>query len=483
MTHRPILIRGGHVVVGSPREGNVQLVDILIKDSVIREIAPRIDASDAEVIDASDSIVIPGFVDTHNHLWEAALRGITRDWSGIDFGWGMRYNHAPILSPDDIYSGTLAAAVSSLDAGFTTTIDHLHAVNSPEHARAGLRAARESGIRTLWCYGLTDANPPVPVFGGAADRRDDLRTLRTEEFAGSKDTDRVVLGMATNDIGGVPWETIREEYLLARELDLTITTHTDGVFEPGRRPEIELLHADGLLGPRQVHSHANAITDAELRLLADVGAGLSSTPEAELQMGMGFPVFAQADRLGVNVGLGTDDQGNNSADPFMTMRVALHAENGRTFQPILEEAGFGALPDRPVTTLDALYFATLGGARAMGMGGIVGSLDIGKQADVLIVSLVGVHQRPVVNPLSTLLMHSRPSDIRTVLVGGEIVKQSGTILGGLAERATRAVDSAWDSLSQQIEARGGHLPPRPPELMQQLQSAPTAAVNTGAWKE
>jgi hypothetical protein len=115
------------------------------------------------------------------------------------------------------------------------------------------------------------------------------------------------------------------------------------------------------------------------------------------------------------------------------------------------------------------------------MGEFTGSIDIGKQADIAIVSLTGLHQRPVVDPLSTLLMHSRPSDVKTVLVAGDVLKSDGVLTGDRAARAVRLVDAAWDRLSPQIQERGGNLPARPADLLERMTSKPTEFINDAAW--
>ncbi|MDK1474506.1 amidohydrolase family protein [Streptomyces sp. 549] len=476
------LIRGGTVLVGAPRDGRMLRADVLIENGTITRITPEISGTPetARVVDAAGTYVLPGFVDTHHHLWETVLRGMTAEWNILDFAWGMRFHHAGAQQPEDVYASTYAGAVAALDAGITTTIDFAHVVNTPDHAREGVRAVTDVGIRTLWCYGMTEAPSPTPHFASHGDRLGDLRALRTERFAADDARALVRLGVAVNDIGGVPWDVTRTEFLLARELGLTATAHTDSRWGAVRAPEIEWLHRDGLLGPGQIHAHVNAASDTELKLLADSGAGVSSTPETELQMGLGLPVFARAAELGIPSGLGTDIQANNSADPFVWMRLALHAENAHRHQAALESPyGTGALGSPHLGPCDVLHHATLGGAEVLGLGSVTGSLEPGKAADIVLLRTDGVHQRPVVDPMATIVMQSRASDIDTVLVGGEIVKKRGRLTGERSARAVLEVESAWERLEPRIEARGGCLPERPEGLLQQMAQA--AEANAPAW--
>ena len=480
MTAKKTLVSGGLVLVGSPRDSRFERVDVLLVDGKIASIGADLDSADVDdVLDASGTVVIPGFVDTHHHLWETNLRGMTAAWDIIDFSWGIRFHHSGIQSADDIYAGTYAGALSAADAGITTTLDFSHAINSPDHAREGIRAIRDAGIRATFAYGLI-ASPDGPSgFASDEDRRKDLRSLRSELFSSDDKTALVTLGVAVNDIGGVPWEQTKAEYELARELDLLTTSHTDSTWSPQRAPEISWLHHDGLLGAHQVHAHMNTASEHELRLVADAGAAVASTPETELQMGMGFPMFARAAQLGIDVGIGTDIQANNPADAFTQMRLGMHAETARANQPLLDAWGTGALHGVAVTPAEMLYHATLGGARALGLGDVTGSIEPGKAADLVLVRCDQLHHRPLLDSMAILVQHSRVSDVDTVLVAGNVLKRAGALDRPSSSRAAELVDAAWERLDPQIEARGGRLPARPDGLLEQMAQA--SAANAPAW--
>ena len=480
MTANRTLISGGLVLLGSPRDSRFERVDVLVVDGKIASIGADLDRENVdEVLDAAGTVVIPGFVDTHHHLWETNLRGMTAAWDIIDFSWGIRFHHSAIQSAEDIYAGTFAGAMSAVDAGITTTLDFSHAINSPEHARQGVQALRDAGIRSLFAYGLIAAPYAPSGFGSDEDRRNDLRSLRSELFSSGDKAALVTLGVAVNDIGGVPWEQTKAEYELARELDLLSTSHTDSTWSPQRAPEISWLHHDGLLGAHQVHAHMNTASEHELRLVADSGAAVASTPETELQMGMGFPMFARAAALGINVGIGTDIQANNPADAFTQMRLGMHAETARANQPLLDEWGTGALHGVAVAPAEMLYHATLGGARALGLDGVTGSIELGKAADLVLVRSDQLHHRPLIDSMSTLVQQSRVSDVHTVLIAGDVVKRGGELDPRSSSKAAELVDAAWGRLDGQIEARGGRLPARPDGMLEQMAQA--SAANAPEW--
>ncbi len=472
VTPQATLLTGGSVLLGAPRGARFERVDLLVIDGKIAAIGLDLERNDVgEVIDATGTVVIPGFVDTHHHLWETNLRGMTARWDIIDFSWGVRFHHSAIQSPEDIYAGTYAGALGAVDAGITTTLDFNHAINSPEHAREGIRAIRDAGIRTLFAYGLIAAPYAPSGFDHDEARRNDLRALRSEVFSSNDASSRVRLGVAVNDIGGVPWEQTKAEYELAQELDLISTSHTNSTWSPQRAPEISWLHHDGLLGSQQVHAHMNTSTAHELQLVADAGAAIASTPETELQMGMGYPILGRAAELGIAAGLGTDIQANNGADMFTQMRLSMHAETARVNQPILDAWGTGALHGVAMAPEEVLHHATLGGAEALGLAAVTGSIELGKAADLVLVRTDQLHHRPLIDPMAILVQHSRVSDIDTVIVGGTVLKRGGLLNPQSSSRAIALVDAAWDRLRPQIDARGGHLPARPEGLLEQMMQA------------
>lgn len=475
------LITGGTVLIGPALTGSFVRADVLVDDGVITRItpvgqqAPDTGQPDTgqpatEVIDATGTFVLPGFIDTHAHLWEASMRGISADWDIVDFAWGIRYNHAGLHTPDDLYAGVLAGALASLDSGTTTVLDHVHVVNSPDHADQALRAVRDSGLRTVWAYGLTEVPLQSPAFTSPEQRWADARRLR----AALPDGARVSMGLAPNDLLSVPWETTGREFALARELDVLLTAHVNTTWGRWRPQEIEFLAHDGLLGRRQVYSHGDASSDHELELLADAGAALVSTPESELQMGLGMPLFQRAAAAGVTVGLGSDLQANNSPDAFSQMRVARQSENGRRNQSILDQVGIAGLDGVGVTVRQSLHLATLGGATALGLDHLVGSLEPGKAADIVLVRNDAPRHRPIIDPFATVVEHAQVGDVDTVLVNGEVVKRGGALDAARASSAVGLVDAAWARLVERMSARGGPKPPRPDDLFDQVSASMVA---------
>ena len=444
------------VLVGDPGDGRFERVDVVIEGGRITGLVADAPAGDARVVDAEGALVLPGFVDTHRHTWQTAMRGICADWTLLDYFRGIRLQISTAFGPEDVYAGNFVGALEALDAGVTTLLDFSHCLNSPDHADEAVRGLRDAGVRGTWAYGMFPVPLSEPAFAGPEDRLADARRVRERHFSAPGLLD---MGVALTELGLVPFDVTRAEVALARELDVLVTAHIGTVWSPQRPPEVELLHSAGLLGNRQVHVHCNACSNRELDLLADAGASVSLTPETELQMGMGFPIFARALERGLVPGLGCDIVSNNRGDLFAQMRLGLQAERARANQSALDARRMPA--ELTLGVRDVLRFATLGGAQALGLGSVCGSIEPGKAADLVVLRADGLHMAPLNDPVAAVVLHAGPGDVDAVLVAGEVVKEGGALVDGRAADARALVQASRERIVAALEPRGGLLPPAP----------------------
>jgi 5-methylthioadenosine/S-adenosylhomocysteine deaminase len=453
-----LLIRGGCVLTIDRSLGDFDRADVLVEDGRIAAVAPAIDARDAEVLEAEGKIVMPGFVDTHRHTWQTALRGVCADWTLLDYFRGIRLNASTELAPDDMYAGNYTGALEALDAGVTTVLDFSHCTNSPEHADQAIRGLRDAGLRAVFAYGFYPVPLAEPLFDSHDARLADARRVRGEHF--SADDGLVRMGIALTELGLVPLEATRREVETARQLDVLVTAHIGTISDRRWPREIEILHREGLLDARQVHVHCNACEDAELRLIADAGASISVTPETELQMGMGFPITGRALAHGLRPGFGCDIVSLGSGDLLTQMRMGLQVQRALDNEVSIER---GQVPERlTLGVRDVLELATLDGASALGLGTEVGSLSPGKAADVLLIDTAGLNFAPRGDPVSAVVLHASAADVETVLVGGRVVKRDGRLLAADAGRARRLAEESRERIMAALEQKGGMLPDLPP---------------------
>lgn len=421
------LISNAFIVSVDPKIGDLPEGDILVEGGKILDIRPHIDAADAELIDASGCIAIPGFVDTHRHLWEGSLRAATSNWSIHDFSGNMRMFAAQFLRPEDMYVTAYQGALESLNAGVTTIGEYCHNVRAPEYATEGLRGVRDSAIRAVWAFGITGLANDAGGFSTVKERLAYLRQFAAEYFSSSDQL--ITLGMAPEET--YFWrddpDRAKLQFDQARDLGARIFMHANSYRNyDGRMPrQVELMHKYGLLGPDLVLVHMCFTEKDEWRMLGDAGAHISYTPETEYQMGLGWPSVTDPAEAGVNFGIGVDITANNSADMFFQLRCILQFERAR----IIKENDRTFFSGLPFDCKDALYWGTMCGAKALGLENKIGSLAPGKEADIVLIrgnsiSMAGWDRR---NPASAIIQQAGTQDVDTVLVGGNIVKRDGKL--------------------------------------------------------
>lgn len=417
-----LLLAGGTVVPVAPGRPAVLRADLLVEDGLVRAVGPDLVVGDAERVDVSGCLVVPGFVDAHRHTWQTGIRGVAADWSLLEYVRGIRMGYAQAYRPDDVHVALEAGLAEALDAGVTTVCDFCHVMNSPAHADAAMDAFAASGIRGLMCYGFYDVPLPRPAFRDHAARiADAQRALARAARAGSG---RMGFGVALTETGLATPAQGRAEIEFARAHGLRITAHMGTLSTPDA---VARLDAAGLLGPDMLHVHCNFSTDAELERIRDTGGSVCVTPETELQMGMGFPVTGRLLALGMRPSIGVDIVSAFAGDLFVQMRTALQVERALRNQPVLERRLVP--PTVSPGVADALAFATRDGARALGLDAVCGSLEPGKAADVVVVSTDGTNFIPPAAPVPSIVLQARAGDVRHVIVGGEFRKRDGRLVG------------------------------------------------------
>ncbi|BDH12497.1 amidohydrolase family protein [Streptomyces hygroscopicus] len=412
MTSARTLLTGGRVLSMDPAIGELPSADILVEDGRIAAVRPDIDATEVgERIDARGCLVLPGFVDTHRHMWQAVLRGSGADQTLDEYFATVLHTLAPRLSADDLHTGNLLSALGALDAGVTTVQDISNVAKpTEEYTDALLDALADSGLRSVFAYGHGTAQDARRVRTRRLHAKDSLVTMALNAEAGSE-------------------ETIRRGWALARELDLPTALHVRG-----GRP-VSRLHRLGVLRPGTVFIHGTGMEDGELRMIHDSGGALSVAPAIEMTMGHGLPPFAAAAAAGLLPSLSVDVEVAAPSDMFTQMRAAFQI--GR-FAALQGHAG----PEAPLLTArEVLEFATLGGAGALGMADTIGSLTPGKQADLLVLRTDRPGVAPVYDATAAVVSSMDRADVDTVMVAGRVVKREGRLqYAGLPRLLARAQD-------------------------------------------
>lgn len=433
--HTPrLLLRGGLVIDTAPHPVVRPHTDVLVEEGRIAAVGPGLPVDDSdtglEVIDARTMVVLPGFVDAHRHLWQGVLRSAAVDASLDGYFSRVLGDLAGRFTPADVHTGNLLGALDCLDSGITTVQDFSHVQYSPEHTAAAVEALREAGIRAVFGYGY-------PVFDESARQADWVRKARTAHFP-SHDA-RVTMALAPVGPSFTPPEAVREDWLLARELGLPVAVHVSA--GPVAMRPITALREQGLLTAGTLYVHGNSLPDSELRLIAESGGAVAITPAIEASMRFGVPMAGRLRRAGITTGLGADAVTSAPGDMFSQMRAALMSSHfdGDGDGDGDDDGGFA------LKAADVLRMATAEGAAALGLGEEVGSLGVGKRADLVLLRADALNLAPVVHdPIGAVVTAAHPGNVDTVLVDGRPVKRNGQLLygelGNVLDTAHRAAE-------------------------------------------
>ncbi|MGW1989242.1 amidohydrolase family protein [Embleya sp. NPDC001921] len=404
-THSPdrLLLRGGTVVDTDPHVTARPNTDVLIEHGTIVAVGSGLSAEGAEVVDARERIVLPGFVDTHRHVWQSVLRAVAVDSDLGDYLGLVLGRLSPAMRPEDVYTGNLVGALECLDSGITTVQDFSHVQHRAEHGDAAVGGLRAAGIRAVFGYG----HPP---FDPAARDPRLVRDLRERLFA--DDDELVTLALAPGGPSYTPIDVVEEDWRLAAELHIPLAVHV-GSGPVAQRP-IEALRDRGLLNARTLYIHGNSLPDDELAMIADSGGALSIAPHIEAQMGHGAPMINRSHAVGLVTGLGVDVVTSGPGDMFSLLRAALLTSQ---------------LADGPrLFAADMLRMATIGGAAALGLADRIGSLAVGKRADVVLLRADAVNLVGATHDIAGAVVASaHPGNVDTVLVAGRTVKRAGRL--------------------------------------------------------
>ena len=462
-----LLLRGAHIVSMDDAVGELT-GDVLVEDGTIAAVGANLDGGDAVTLDLTGDILLPGFVDTHRHTWQTPFRGVCADWTLEEYFRGIRMTVSPNCSAEDVYAGNYVGALEALDAGVTTVLDFSHCNNTPEHADAALAGLRDSGIRATFAYGYFPAATAEPVFTEHEQRLADARRIREQL---PSDDSLVTMGIALTECGLVPFEQTAAEVRSARELDVPTVLHTGCAWGGLVTQGLPELDHHGLLGPEQVHVHCNTLDERDFQRLVEHDCKLSSSPETEVQMGMGHPAIGRALAHGMRPSLSCDVISSNSGDMFAQMRLGLQFERCMSND---RDNAQGRMPERlQLTVRDALRWGTANGAHAIGIEDRIGSVTVGKQADLIVVGGGRLNMTPMADPVGCLVAQANPSNVKHVLIAGRFVKRDGELCGVDVQRAMQLANEACERVQRRISDQGLQLLPPAPEGF-------TDAINTVA---
>lgn len=430
-----ILIRGGCVLTLGAKTSNLNTGDVLVVDGRVSEVGPNLRARGAETVDATDTIVMPGFVDTHRHTWKSLFRNLGESRSGGSAVAPAVYG--PHYQPDDVYAATLIGLLGAVEAGITTVVDWADIRPGDDYVDAALQAHEDAGLRTVFVHSLAD------WVTSHQDKKAGLRRLAARRARNGGPNTTIAFGPGEPRRDDI--DRVGGDWALARELEMRIHTHVGS--EDSQRGVVAALAGRDLLGPDITLIHCSQLDRADLDAIASKGARVSLAPASEMADGFGMPPMQELIDRSIRPGLGVDSEMMAPGDIFAQMRAANSVQHATHFDRKL--AGKGGLPNL-LGTRDVIRFATVDGAAVAGLGNVTGSLEPGMQADIIILRTDRPNIHPINDPIGAVVWGMDTSNVHWVLRGGQVLMREGQLIAD----TSRARDLAVASQHRVAEAAG-----------------------------
>ena len=482
---RRYVIRNGAVMSMDPQVGDFPRADVLIQGNKILAVGPNLNAGNAAEIDATGRIVMPGFIDTHHHQFETALRSFLADGLLISdptsgpsgattYFEFILSTFAPVYRPQDVYINEVFGGLSQLDDGVTTVLDVSQIHHSPQHSDAAVQALFDTGRRAAFGY--------FESAGAVAGNQypQDAERIKKKWFSSSDQLVHMIMGGEVY-LGDASTDA---SWTIGRKLGLQIAAHILSPF--GIRPIMDRLAAgtggNGQIGigPDNLFIHMTGMSDTAWKRVFDVGAQVSLAVPIEMNMRHGMPPIIRMQQMSAQYqrvfepSLSVDVECTLTADFFTQMRSTMNLQRLVVNQMTLDKPNGNAnLPDsrnwelpqsavvdpdparaffgywpkippgvpQPLTTRDVLRYATMNGAKALRLDSKVGSLTPNKEADIIILDATRINVAPLNQVPGAVVSLMDRTNVETVIVAGKVRKWKGQLL-----------DVDLNNLRSQIEA-------------------------------
>jgi cytosine/adenosine deaminase-related metal-dependent hydrolase len=458
---RRYIIRGGHVMSMDPKVGDFVRGDVLVEGKTIVAVGPKLHASGAAEIDARGRVVMPGFIDTHHHQFETALRSFLADGILINDGSGspsadptyyeyILLKFAPVYRPQDVYISELFGGLAQLDGGVTTVHDISQIHHSPQHSDAAIQALFNTGRRAAFGY--------FESAGGVAGNQypGDAARIKKQWFSSSEQLVHMIMGGEV--YLGEP--TYTQAWNMGRQLGLQIAAHILSPF--GIRPILDDLAAGtgGVehnigLGPDNLFIHMTGMSDFGWQKAKEKGVQVSIAFPIEMNMRHGIPPIIKMQQLGMEPSLSSDVEVTMTADFFTQMRSAMTMQRMVVNQMVLEQGDFTFPNQWPtpaagtpplLNVRDVLRYATINGAKHLRLDGKTGSLTPGKEADIILLDATALNVAPLNHVPGAVVSLMDRTNVETVIVAGKVRKWKGRMLDVDLRRLRRDLEDSRDYL-------------------------------------
>ncbi len=418
------LIRCGRLITCAD-EPALRGGEMIIRGDIIVAVGQRLEQPCDEVIDATRMIVMPGLVNMHLHTFQTGFRAIGSEWLAPDYFRLFYGDIATRFAPEDNYLGTLFGALGQINAGVTTLADYSHNLRSLEQAERSVDALIDSGIRAVFIHGdgLQEPVSPGAMPARRLHPRDRVEALRRSRFSKAS---RVTLALGIAGPHWADWEASLHNVRLARDLGLIASSHVTRAHKDAVVPDgYDRLAALGLLGPDHNLVHCNHLTRDEVNRLLDAGCTITATTTNEFHDYPTDSVLRKVMDHGHRPSIGIDVEAMVSGDLWREMQTALLFARNEGLRL--------ARSDAMVASRSALGWVTTAGAEALGMARVIGRLQPGMKADLIMLRSDDLNLFPVHDPIASLVEQAHAGNVDTVIIDGITRKRGGRML----------VDAEW----------------------------------------
>ena len=404
-----LLIKNGTVITMDSNKDKYIVTDILIEDDTIIKIDNNISDEVDKVIDANKKIVLPGLINCHTHLGMSIFRATNDNLNLYDW---LSKRIEPIednMTDDDMYYTSLLSCIEMIKTGTTCSSDMYFGVNGT------LKALRETKVRELFSRCIV----------GNDEATCDVRVNEFEELYDKIKDDKLIKASITpHALYSCNSDTLIKSEKLATKYNLPIHIHlsenkseVDGVITKYGKKPVEVLNDVGFLNHKLILAHGTFISDSEIEVLKNKDVSIAHNPVSNLNLGCGIADIVKYMKNGINICLGTDGAGSgNNLNMFYHMSIVDLLQKGIYQNPEV------------ISSYDVLKMATINGAKALGMDDLVGSIEVGKKADIIILDLNKIETSPTPDIITQVVHNVLPENVDTTIINGEILMENNKLL-------------------------------------------------------
>jgi len=422
-----LVIRNGTAITMDSERRVIEHCDVGISQGKIIEIGPNLNYQAKKELDARGCVICPGFINSHSHVYQSLIEGLGYDMHFNPWNWRFLFPVVSQITPENAMASASLAALELIRNGVTTISDHWYLHTNMDNIYRVTEILDQVGLRSQMVFGFLDE-----TFAGVKSDSDPMTMVQSENllieearkfFNTWHGKNRTTTALGPGSTEDITINLMLKVVALSKELGINVSTHVAGWIEInsytirhfGER-DLEHFHRLGLTGPKGVIFHAVWLSDHEIDIIAETDTRVVHCPVANAYLGYGIAPISQMVCRGITIGLGTDGAASYTYDMLEIARTA----------GMLQKAN--KLDAEALTAEVLMEMLTIGGAKVLGIDQQVGSLEVGKQADVIVVDYKKPHLLPTGRWLPKLIYSARGSDVIHTIVDGRILMENGQVL-------------------------------------------------------